>query len=494
MKASKVFPGAESNLKALLARLVTSEDKLVAAFTQLLPKFIFPGKEENAFEISQVSFELFDHLSLFEKSNLKKNLSLKLCQVTLAEIQYRLRNNEQDFTNILELTACVVVCSVTLITSKNNNDQSTAIIAFCCSLFSHVLSKFQELFNLNPGSVDQQNNSQLLGEGNQPAEAASKEIDNESSDEEEEETKRAKLRRRKVGSGSSDQEFSEEELFLDTNSEQESEEDEEALSDSGFHSAEAKLEPLLEIPPGAAFYLPVFKLLTDWFRANVQVVQVSSPTMRNMWITFADILNVFKRCQREDTDQFQSLPLEEDWKLYGLCTMTSIHSHLDFETSPLIPSNTLILNSIRIERIILFGSWLAQQESNNGFQLENGIYRCLGKEVNDSKTDGVGDKSDLMMRNMAHLWLKSEVQELERRLSPQPKRKKKTSFDFSNLSYVYLVPDVSALSEYTHLIKQVIKSQKLIVVVPDMVISELDQLKVNLITSVYCFLYLKPSF
>lgn len=397
--------------------------------------------------------------------------------MTLGEIQYRLRNNEQDFTNILELGACVVVCSVTLNSTKNNNDQSTAVIAFCCSLFSHLLSKFQELFNLNPENVDQQNGNQLLSEGNQSVKLASKEADNESSDEEEEETKRAKLRRRKVGSGSSDQEFSEEELFLDTNSEQESEDDE-ALSDSGFHSAEAKPETLLEIPSGATSLLPVFKLLTDWFQINVQVIQVSSPTMRKMWATFAEILNVFKRSQREVTDQYQSLPLEEDWKLYGLGTMSSIHAQFDFDESPHVPSNILILNSIRIERIIVFGTWLAQQENNNGFQLENGIYRCQCKEASDTKSD-VGDKADLMMRNMAHLWLKSEVQELERRLSPQPKRKKKTSIDLSNLSYVYLVPDVSALTEFTHLIKQVIKSQKFIIVVPDIVISEMDQLKVS---------------
>lgn len=55
MKALKPFPGAEPNLKALLARLVSSEDKLVSTFSQLLPKLIFPSKEESTFEISQVS-------------------------------------------------------------------------------------------------------------------------------------------------------------------------------------------------------------------------------------------------------------------------------------------------------------------------------------------------------------------------------------------------------------------------------------------------------
>jgi hypothetical protein len=120
---------------------------------------------------------------------------------------------------------------------------------------------------------------------------------------------------------------------------------------------------------------------------------------------------------------------------------------------------------------------LASQGNEKSFRLENGIYICPSEATKDESQE-LGMKADLMMRNMAHLWLKSEVQELERRLSPQFKRKKKTNFDLSTLSYVYLVPDVSALSDFTHLIKQVIKSQKLIVVVPDIVISEIDQLKV----------------
>ena len=66
-------------------------------------------------------------------------------------------------------------------------------------------------------------------------------------------------------------------------------------------------------------------------------------------------------------------------------------------------------------------------------------------------------------------------------------KRKKANFDLSNLSYVYMVPDVSALSEFFGLIKQVIKSQKLIVVIPDIVISELDELKVKIKITIFFF-------
>ncbi len=51
----KVFPGAEPNLKALLVRLIVNEDKLISSFSQLFLKLAFVGKEENTFEVSQVS-------------------------------------------------------------------------------------------------------------------------------------------------------------------------------------------------------------------------------------------------------------------------------------------------------------------------------------------------------------------------------------------------------------------------------------------------------
>lgn len=54
MKASKVFPGAEPNLKALLTRLAANEDKLLSSFSQLFLKLVFVDKAESALEISQV--------------------------------------------------------------------------------------------------------------------------------------------------------------------------------------------------------------------------------------------------------------------------------------------------------------------------------------------------------------------------------------------------------------------------------------------------------
>ena len=58
LKSPKTFPGAAPNLKTLLTRLTMSDDKLVSSFSQLLMSLALenkPGKQDNSFEIGQVS-------------------------------------------------------------------------------------------------------------------------------------------------------------------------------------------------------------------------------------------------------------------------------------------------------------------------------------------------------------------------------------------------------------------------------------------------------
>jgi len=370
-----------------------------------------------------------------------------------------------------------MLCS-TFSNSETSSHKSTAAVAFCCSLFSQLLVKFQEMFHLSANSVQQ---NELKPKDNKQTR---RDCEDDEMSEDEEESRRAKLRRRKVTtSGSSDQEeFSEEELFIDTD-DSEDESEEEAISESGFHSADVKSEPHLEIPVECTALLPLLKLLTDWLQVNTQVM--SSQSVRNMWISLAELLNVFRRCQREDVERYKQLPLEEDWKFYKVPIMASVHSAIDFDTSGAPSMSTLILNSLRIERILSFGKWLAEQDEHNGFQMENGVFACLTSETMENGANAHPEddsNKEGLMRNMAHLWLQSEVQELERNLSPQPKqRKKKGNSEFATLPFVFVVPDVSALTDFTHTIKGIVKSQKLIVVIPNAVISEMDQLKVRFV-------------
>ena len=402
---------------------------------------------------------------------------LQLCQVTLAEIQQQLKDGTCDGGHLLDLAASVILCAST---RETNSSQSTAATAFCCSLFSHVLYTFADLFNVDVGQQRQEENP--VADSQQEEQNASEEEDDD-----EEETKRAKLRRRKIVTEESDNELSEEDFSIDSDTDdtEEDSDNDESKSDSGFHSAETRAElPPLELPPPSIALLPLFKAMTDWFRANPQIIRVSSQSVRKMWIALAKILNELRRCQRDDAESFRRSPLPEDWKFYGLASFNGIHSEIGFDGSAPVPQPaSTISTSIRIERILSFGSWLVEQ-SVSGFRCDDGVFSCSTDEGLDLNAAKEEEKKADLMKNMAHLWLKSEVQDLERKLSPQPVRRRSnkksaTNWDLSHLPFVFVVPDVAALMNSTQLIKQIVKSQKLIVVIPDVVISEMDLLKVR---------------
>jgi len=53
--APKAFTGAESNLKNLLDRLTGNDNPLVSSFAQLVFKLALNHKDDNAYEIAQVT-------------------------------------------------------------------------------------------------------------------------------------------------------------------------------------------------------------------------------------------------------------------------------------------------------------------------------------------------------------------------------------------------------------------------------------------------------
>lgn len=317
------------------------------------------------------------------------------------------------------------------------------------------------------------NKEKKLDQSNQQVDSPNKSEEHSegSDDDEEEETKRAKLRRRKIASSSD--ESSENELISVSDSDESEVDDKEELSET----SEAAL---LEFPSESVSLLPVLKVFTDWFRSNFALVQVTSNSAHNMWAVFAEILNVLQKCRLEDTRLYENTPLDEDWKFYGIPSL--VQGNLDFETTCEVPPS--LSSSLRIQRIISFGKWLSDLDKEPSFTYENGKFVYRFKATQPDQTESNDNKADLM-RNMAQLWLKSEVQELERKLSPQAKRKKKTNSEMFNLPYVYVVPDVAAFTKSMRLMKQIVKSQKLIMVIPNIVISEMDLLKVQFFMSFF---------
>lgn len=409
--------------------------------------------------------------------------------MTLAEIQKRLQEEGANLTPLLDLAAAAMLCAGT---RESNSHQSTAATAFCCSLFSHILSRYHVWFNLDAGQQPQQLTQPTVVSAVEGEKSAS----DDDGEDEVEETKRARMRRRKIaGSASSDQELSDEELSLSNSSDDDEDdvdldtdsEDDQVLSDSGFHSSEAKMEQVI-LSPSSEALLPLLKSMTDWFRSRPHIVRVSSPSVRQMWADLAKVLNVLKRCQRESLPElYRCSPLEEDWKTYGISDNTTDSFQMIFDGSAPVPPTASLASAMRIEKILAFGTWLTEQEGL-GFSCDNGTFICSPVQDPsthpDAQSEELLDKKNDLMGKMAHLWLRSEVQELESKLSPKTVRRKnkklmQTQTGLSRLPFVFVIPDVAALTKSTQLIKQIVKSQKLIVIIPDVVISEMDLLKVK---------------
>ena len=332
-------------------------------------------------------------------------------------------------------------------------------------------------------------------------------------EDEEEELRRAKMRRRtkKIGSDSDENEEDHDDSFSDDDgdddevlySDSTTDSDSECCEDAGRSSTqpdapkdetEAVASPHVEIPAEIFPLLPTINILTNWFRSNVDVVQIaSSKSARSMWPLMAEMLNIFKQFQRQRFIPQISVALEEDWKLS--VDGSELSSGRVFPRNSPVSAEITNENLARIDRILQFGVWLTTDASSTGIRLEKDAFSCV---VEDESTE----KNDLM-RNMATLWLKSEVENLEEKLDQRKgassywhaggksssggkknKRKKAVGLlPAFTLPFVYIVPDVTAMTEYHQLMKRIVKSKKVIVVVPDVVISEMDQLKVGVLTS-----------
>lgn len=78
----------------------------------------------------------------------------------------------------------------------------------------------------------------------------------------------------------------------------------------------------------------------------------------------------------------------------------------------------------------------------------------------------VGTKYEIM----GQLWLKSEVENLESKMKRKP---------MNVILTPYIVVDAKSLTEYTDIVKNLVKTRKFIVLIPNAVLCELDELKKN---------------
>ncbi|GFY52193.1 protein SMG5 [Trichonephila inaurata madagascariensis] len=187
----------------------------------------------------------------------------------------------------------------------------------------------------------------------------------------------------------------------------------------------------------------------------------------------------FQKFQWEDDTFVQSYPLPEDTNLQSFPLLKDIHSNLVFDVSKRRELTVSEQVYLRVKCLLTFGKYLVKaSESSVEFDLEKKKYvfnlnnraKESDKEENSIKStkNDADNQRQYLMRSMTHLWLKAEIDDLKTFVdghSTSPK-----------LSPI-LVTDTSVLCSNLPSLKQLVSTEKFIVVVPLVVIASLDHLK-----------------
>ncbi|XP_055943853.1 nonsense-mediated mRNA decay factor SMG5-like isoform X2 [Argiope bruennichi] len=237
--------------------------------------------------------------------------------------------------------------------------------------------------------------------------------------------------------------------------------------------------------------LPCLKILTDWLRINENILSAGAVTSPYLLSCLIELLNIllkiedklsndrFQRLLKNDETVIQDYPLPEDTVLQSFPILKDIHSKLSFDVSKRRALSTSEQVYLRVQCLLSFGKCVIKASESSVdfdsekkkyyFNLSNKAKESNKEEMSSVKTANRDAESQkhYLMRSMAHLWLKAEVDDLETFVEGQASRQ---------LSPI-LVTDASVLCCNLPAIKQLVNTKKFIVVVPLVVIANLDQLK-----------------
>ncbi|CAL1299768.1 unnamed protein product [Larinioides sclopetarius] len=239
--------------------------------------------------------------------------------------------------------------------------------------------------------------------------------------------------------------------------------------------------------------LPCLKILTDWLRINENILSAGAVTSPYLLSCLIELLNIllkiedklsngsvhFQRLLKNDDTVIQDYPLPEDTVLQSFPLLKDIHAKLSFDVSTRRKLSTSEQVYLRVQCLLSFGKCVTKaSESSVDFDIEKKKYYFnLSNKAKESDKEELSSgkaanrdaesQKHYLMRSMAHLWLKAEVDDLETFVEGQASRQ---------LSPI-LVTDASVLCSNLPAIKQLVNTKKFIIVVPLVVIANLDQLK-----------------
>ncbi|CAG2160109.1 unnamed protein product [Oppiella nova] len=259
-------------------------------------------------------------------------------------------------------------------------------------------------------------------------------------------------------------------------------------------------------------YLPTIKMYCDWFRSNPNILSLISNQLQLWFEEFINFVNSLLNIEHKILQSFpnlsefkcygvnwhQKFPLASDLSLSNIECLKSSFNAISFESQRVL--NNCEKGFLCIESIIAFTHFVSDSDycpnvygisydsienrfsynshSNgtnfnyfptNTWSEDNSIFVSSNpqsiNDIEDNESVDDSKRQKKFMRNMAHLWLTAEVNQLEKDVSFAPQLPP------------YMVLDSSAYCQHLDFIKELTHSKRFIIVVPKIVLASLDQMK-----------------
>ncbi|XP_054159127.1 nonsense-mediated mRNA decay factor SMG5-like [Oppia nitens] len=264
-------------------------------------------------------------------------------------------------------------------------------------------------------------------------------------------------------------------------------------------------------------FLPTIKVIVEWLRYNPNTLTLISDEFQLCLEEFINFINTLITIEQKILQRFPNLlelkcfevnwkqkyPLDSDLNLSNVDCLKTMFDSICFDIKKSLNNNEK--GFLCIESLIAFTHYLCDANncqnvygisydmndkrflytnysngthynvfSNNTWS-DNSNFISLNQKpintlannglVNESKTNLTNNDDKKVMRNMAHLWLKAEVNQLEKDVK------------YSSQLPPYMVLDSSAYCQHLDFVKDLTHSKRFIIIVPKIVLSALDQLK-----------------
>ncbi|CAF0946867.1 unnamed protein product [Brachionus calyciflorus] len=245
--------------------------------------------------------------------------------------------------------------------------------------------------------------------------------------------------------------------------------------------------------------LPAIKVFCDWLLCNKKIIQSISKITTTLWPKIAVLLNILPSekqiasnliCNNEyvrnlisksfETKSWNNQPLAEDIHMRSFNALKLEQIYLKFDLNKLNRLSIWDEHLLRLCVLRRFGyliASLSQSQKNSGgsnffeYNLKSNSFNAI--EIEEAKSKIIAnedasreDRQMKLMKSMAQLRLEAEISQLESTF-------KNEDFNWSP----YLIPDTSVLCDNLKMIQDLSRSNKFLIIVPLVVIDQLDMMK-----------------